>query len=181
MDFEVLYKLDFGSFQWQVLLIPISLIILGIYAIRLIKRYGFKHPMQVLGFFPDLNFSMFGKFFAFLFAFFGFIILIGLLVRIPIDLIERIKVKDKIENNDFKITEGRVEHFSSSSGLGNEYESFEINGVLFSFSNSEDFYGYSKTSTKGGIINSNGQYFRISYYYMDGRNIIFKIEGVKNH
>ena len=143
MDFEVLYRLDFGSFQWHVLLIPISLIILGVYATRLIKRQGFKHPMQALGFFPDLNLSLIRKFFTFIFAFFGFILLIVMLVQIPIGLIERRTVKEIIKNDNYKTIEGQVENFSPADNEDKRNESFEISGVRFSYSEFDDFYGYS--------------------------------------
>ncbi len=175
MEFEVLYQLEFGSFQWEIFIFPLIFIFLGFYALRIIKRYGFRHPMQSLGFFPNMDFTMFGKFFAFLFTFFGVIGLIGLLVTITIELTEQRKVKDIIENQDYIIVEGRVVNFSPSDSMDNVHKSFEISGVKFKYSD------YDYTLKKRGVIKSNGQYFRISYFFMDGENIIWKIEGIKNH
>jgi len=181
MEFEVLYNLKFSSFDLLFLLIPIGLIIIGLYAIRVINRYGFVHPMQSWGFYKNMDFSMFGKFFAFLFVFFGAIISIVMLIQIPSDLIEQRRVQEIIENKDYRIVEGKVANFSPYNNLDQRHESFEISGICFSYSDYDKIYGYSKTSKNGGIINSNGQYFRICYYSMDGHNIICKIEGVKNH
>ncbi len=104
-----------------------------------------------------------------------------MLVQIPIELIERRKVKEIIKNNYYKTIEGRIESFSPAYNRDQPNESFEISGVKFSYSEFDDIYGYSKTSIHGGIIDSTGQYLRISYYFMDGQNIICKIEGNKIH
>jgi len=181
MEFEVLYQFELGSFQWDIFIIPLIFIFLGFYALRIIKRYGFRHSLQSWGFFPNMDFTMLGKFFAFLFIFFGVIGLIGILVTVTIELTEQKMFKDIIENQDYMIVEGRVVNFSPIDSLNNLHESFTISEVKFTYSENDDFYGYSKIFKNGGVIKSNGQYLRINYYSVEGQNIICKIEGIKNH
>ncbi len=181
MKYDVLYEVEFGTLNWTIILIPLCLILIGLYAIKMIKKYGYEQPMQMYGVLSGTNYVWVAKFFSFTLTLFGFISLIGTLVMIPSKIIERKNIERIIHTQSFNMVEGYVENFLPSDSLKRNDESFEINGVRFRYSETDDFYGYSKIASNGGIINSNGEYYKLSYYIKRDNNIIIRIEGLRNH
>jgi uncharacterized membrane protein len=118
MEYDTLYIVDFEPINWFAFLIPLSLVLIGLYAIKMIRQYGFKHPMQKFGLFPNVNYIWIGKFFAFFFTLFGFILLIGMLVMIPKKILEKKEVMKILQTENYLQVEGYVEKFSPSDSFG---------------------------------------------------------------
>lgn len=79
-------------------------------------------------------------------------------------------------NGDYHIVEGYVENFDPMPRGGHKYETFEINGVKFGYSDYTLMIGYHNTKSHGGVITCNGQYFKIGYVCYGNENIIVYIE-----
>ena len=82
-------------------------------------------------------------------------------------------------NDDYEIVEGYVENFIPMPYEGHSYESFEINGVRFSYSDYNIGFGYNNTKSHGGVIEGNAQHLKIGYVVDNGENIIVYIEQLK--
>lgn len=76
-----------------------------------------------------------------------------------------------LKNNEYKIVEGRVNNFVPAPAEGHGMESFEVNGVPFSYSDYIITGGFNQTSSHGGPIKE-GMLVRIAY--KDG--VILKID-----
>jgi hypothetical protein len=93
------------------------------------------------------------------------------------------EIKNSIESGNVCIVEGEVCNFQSpsSSWKGHEIESFDINGITFSYAGDAN-YGYCKFRCDGGVIQGNGQKLRITYYVhtpTDEEKTICKIEAIQ--
>jgi len=83
-----------------------------------------------------------------------------------------------LDNDEVLIVEGEVENFSPYPELGHGSESFEINGVRFSYFN-ERTNGYHTTADRGGVITGNGQVLRIKYFVnAEGDTVILYIAQI---
>jgi len=84
------------------------------------------------------------------------------------------------KNGEYQIVEGYVENFDPMPSDGGKVESFDINGVHFSYSDYTVMTGYHNAKSKGGVITGDGQYLKIGYiYYNDSvGNIIVYIEEI---
>lgn len=82
-------------------------------------------------------------------------------------------------NDDYEIVEGYVENFDPMPYEGHKDESFEINGVKFSYSDYNITFGYNNAKSHGGVIEGNGQHLKIGYVINNGENIIVYIEQLK--
>ena len=82
---------------------------------------------------------------------------------------------------NYEIVEGFVEDFEPMPYEGKSKESFEINGVKFSYSDSIEICGYNNAKSHGGVIEGNGQHLKIGYIYYDSSygNIIVYIEQLE--
>ena len=82
------------------------------------------------------------------------------------------------KQGNYEIVEGYVENFTPVYRPGHNFESFDINGVSFSYSEHNIQPGYSNTISHGGVITGNGQHLKIGYVYYNGSygNIIVYIE-----
>ncbi len=81
---------------------------------------------------------------------------------------------------EYQIVEGYVENFDPMPYSGHADESFEINGVKFSYSDYNIHTGYNNTKSHGGVIKENGQHLKIGYVYLNETygNIIVYIEQI---
>ena len=77
--------------------------------------------------------------------------------------------------NHKTVAEGTITDFSTGQ---KGTESFYVNGVLFSYpTENGGLYGYANPKRDGfSVIDGNGQYVRLTYYYLNGVNNIVKIE-----
>ena len=80
-------------------------------------------------------------------------------------------------SGDYEIVEGYVENFDPMPPEGHKTESFDIEGVHFSYSDYSVMTGYHNAKSKGGVITGNGQHLKIGYIYYKGHgNVIVYIE-----
>lgn len=81
---------------------------------------------------------------------------------------------------EYEVVEGYVENFDPMPYEGHSNESFEINGIHFSYSDYEIHQGYHNAKSHGGVITGDGQYLKIGYvqWYSlsENRNVIIYIE-----
>ena len=73
------------------------------------------------------------------------------------------KIVGAYKHGDYEIVEGYVENFDPMPYEGHADESFEINGIYFSYSDYEIQQGYHNAKSHGGVISGDGQYLRIGY------------------
>lgn len=89
------------------------------------------------------------------------------------------KIVGAYNSGQYEVVEGYVENFVPMpyEGRGNK-ESFEINGVEFSYSDYESQQGYNNAKSHGGVVEGNGQHLKIGYIYYNKTygNIIVYIE-----
>lgn len=91
------------------------------------------------------------------------------------------KIAEEYEKGNYEIIDGVVENFVPMPYEGKSKESFEINGVKFSYSDSIEICGYNNAKSHGGVIEGNGQHLKIGYIYYDSSygNIIVYIEQLE--
>ena len=103
-----------------------------------------------------------------------------------IALIGQLDMYNKIvvaySQGEYQIVEGYVENFDPMPYSGHKNESFEINGVKFSYSDYNEHPGYNNAKSHGGVIEGNGQYLKIGYVYLNEAygNIIVYIEQISD-
>ena len=78
-------------------------------------------------------------------------------------------------NGDYTVVEGRVEHFVPMPYAGHAYERFEVEGILFEYSDFEVSPGFNNTSSHGGPIRE-GLPVRIAYTLTRPNRTILKLE-----
>ena len=91
----------------------------------------------------------------------------------------------QVIHGNYKSVEGYVENFTPASSGGEdqedmEEESFDINGVHFSYG--DKFikkFGYHLPSTQGGYIKRDGQYLKLGYITTEKGYVIVKIQERK--
>ena len=85
------------------------------------------------------------------------------------------------KKGEYMVVEGYVENFVPMPYEGKSDESFEINGVKFSYSDYEVQYGYNNSKSHGGVITGDGQHLKIGYVYYNNMygNIIVYIEEIR--
>ena len=104
-----------------------------------------------------------------------------LILTIVISLFQVHMYKETVgayESGNYEIVEGYVENFIAMPYEGHSDESFEINGVKFSYSDYSVQPGYNNTMSHGGVITGDGQHLKIGYIYYNNTygNIIVYIE-----
>lgn len=155
--YEVSYQFDF------VAVIPLlMLIIIALIPVLEKKRYGRTMPVG-------------GK--IFLTVIWCFVLAITVFTgKYQLDMYHT--VTNAYKSGEYQIVEGYVENFDPMPPEGRKVESFDINGVHFSYSDRVIMTGYHEPQYKGGVITGDGQYLKIGYIYVDGRlgNIIVYIE-----
>lgn len=85
------------------------------------------------------------------------------------------------KKGEYMVVEGYVENFVPMPYEGKSDESFEINGVKFSYSDYVVQYGYNNSKSHGGVITGDGQHLKIGYVYYNNKygNIIVYIEEIR--
>ena len=111
------------------------------------------------------------------FAFCFLLVFNGLSIASSIDRYKNIGKQYGMGN--YEIVEGVVENFVPMPYEGNGYESFEINGVEFSYSDYVINGGYNNARSHFGVIEGNGQQLKIGYIYYNEENIIVYIEQLE--
>ena len=88
------------------------------------------------------------------------------------------KIVKAYEQGNYQIVEGYVENFDPMPYGGHKQESFDINGVSFSYSDFSVRPGYHNAKSHGGVITGNGQHLKIGYVFYNSAegNVIVYIE-----
>ena len=90
------------------------------------------------------------------------------------------KVVGAYRCGEYEVVEGYVENFDPMPYEGHSNESFEINGVYFSYSDYAIQQGYHNAKSHGGVISGDGQYLKIGYVqpypFSRNDNVIVYIE-----
>lgn len=89
------------------------------------------------------------------------------------------KIAKQYEVGNYEIVEGFVEDFEPMPYDGHGNESFEINGVKFSYSDYINICGYNNAKSHGGVIEGNGQHLKIGYISYNKMNVIVYIEQLE--
>ncbi len=109
----------------------------------------------------------------------SFVVILGVIV-LSDHIIDYQSKKQLLESNDVCFVEGYTEKYHAMPLEGHDVESFEINGVLFKYTNFEIVNGYNSPAVYGGVITDNGQYLKIKYITDDfGNNTILYIAEIK--
>ena len=82
------------------------------------------------------------------------------------------------EKGNYKTVAGEVENFCPMPYEGHGEESFDINGIYFSYSDFVVQQGYHNAKSHGGVISGDGQLLKIGYVEKNQENIIVYIEEV---
>ena len=82
------------------------------------------------------------------------------------------------EEGRYQTIVGEIEKFTTTTPEGKGYETFEIDGVYFSYSDHIIHQGYRNSKTFGGVIKGDGQQLKIGYIKKNGENIIVYIEEI---
>lgn len=87
------------------------------------------------------------------------------------------KIVGAYNRGEYRTVEGYVENFHP---MRKSYETFDINGVEFSYSDYNLHKGYNNTKSHGGVITGDGQHLKIRYVYFNetSGNIILYIEEI---
>lgn len=107
----------------------------------------------------------------------GFLLMITVLMGFS-TVLEYKAVVGAYESGEYEVAEGYVENFVPMPSEGMD-ESFEINGVKFSYSDNRITFGYNNANSHGGVIEGNGQHLKIGYVVINGQNTIVYIEQLK--
>ncbi len=91
------------------------------------------------------------------------------------------EIVGQIEKGDIHIEEGVISNYKpiDTSNHGS-FESFVLNGIKFTYSDYHRIAGYHHACENGGVICTEGQEIRLSYYTKKGLNYIVKIETITN-
>ena len=158
---EVLYEVSF-RFEPQLFVPLIMLIAIPLWPIREKRIYGKTTPASIK---------------IMLTVMWCIVLVVTILAgRQQYDLYRT--VTDAYKSGQYQIVEGYVENFDPMPPEGHKVESFDINGVHFSYSDNKTMTGYHNAKCNGGVITGNGQYLRIGYIYYDSGfgNVIVYIE-----
>lgn len=102
----------------------------------------------------------------------------GIVITSQIDMYQNIVVA--YEEGRYMTVEGYVEDFIPMPAQGHATETFQINGIPFSYSDNSALQGYNNTKVFGGVISGNGQHLKIRYIYYEpwDCNVIVYIEEI---
>ena len=158
---KVLYE---ATFEWNSLYYDAGIIFVVALVFFLIyrkKRFDLPTGMQVFWFFS------------------GFFAAGALIIQIIMG-ISALKDYQQVvvayEEGNYKTVVGEVEEFTTLTPQGKGYETFEINGVDFSYSDFIIHQGYRNSRTFGGVVEGDGQRLKIGYIEKNDENIIVYIE-----
>jgi hypothetical protein len=144
------------NFHW---LISVPFILIGVglilYEIRIEKQY----------FSPKI---VFGLIFALFASYWGY--------EVGHSQIESYNsVRKTLREKTYLTVSGDIENFDPMPAGGHKYESFEVKGVRFEYSDFEIIEGFHNTCSHGGPICENGQIVEINYVTINNRNFIIKL------
>ena len=160
---KILYE---ATFEWHSMYYGagiVFVIALIFYLCNRKKRFELDTKMQVIWFFSGL-------------------IAAGALIAQIIMGVSAVKDYQQVvvayEEGNYKTVAGEVENFCPMPYAGHGEESFEINGIYFSYSDFIIQQGYHNAKSHGGVISADGQLLKIGYVEKNNENIIVYIEEI---
>ena len=166
----VLYEAT-SKFDFSILSIPLILILfMSVFPFIIKKSYEGKDIKLNMEFVK--SFCLVGIVFAVVFSLVVLIIQVNMYNKTVV----------AYSKGEYQIVEGYVENFNPMPYEGHARESFEINGVVFEYSDYKIQPGYNNTKSHGGVIKENGQHLKIGYVYLNEThgNIIVYIEQISD-
>ena len=167
---NILYEAS-SKFDFSILILPIIMIIFALLFPLFVKK-SFENKNQ------KLNIS--------LVRIVCLIFIVNIILWSAIVIIAQLRMYDKTvgayTRGEYQIVEGYVENFDPMPYEGHKNESFEINGVQFSYSDYNIHPGYNNAKSHGGVIEGNNQHLKIGYVYINKTygNIIVYIEQISD-
>ena len=159
--YEVSYRLDRGTVIPFVMVLVILFLFVGeVRTIRCEKTIrGHKVNLFIYSFGLVLS-----------------LLVCGIVITSQIDMYENIVAA--YEEGRYVTVEGYVEDFTPMPAEGHAHETFQINGILFDYSDNTALQGYNNTKVYGGVISGNGQHLKVRYIYYEpwDCNVIVYIE-----
>ena len=163
---NILYEAQ-TTFQFDYFQVGVNVILLAFTGTIFVKCRGEKYK--------DTVYEVVKVISAFAFCF--LLLVNGLSIINSIDRYKNIGKQYGLGN--YKIVEGVVENFVPMPYEGHSEESFEINGVEFSYSDYKINGGYNNARSHFGVIEGDGQHLKIGYVYYKSENIIVYIEQLE--
>ena len=102
-------------------------------------------------------------------------------VSFIINLYETNIVISEYENGKYNIVEGKVENLRPMAYGGHGNESFDIDGIEFSYSDYAPKTGYYQSKSHGGVITHEGQNLKIGYVPINNGNRIVYIAEISDN
>ena len=173
---QVLYEASF-KFNFTIFA-PLLIMAFGFIVCSLIKGNSWDslramNPWQTKWFKTKETYDKYVKFFFRLFLVSG-VLFFALDIFVSVNQYQ--KTVGAYRRGEYEIVEGYVEHFETGPwGQGGD-ESFEIDGVQFSYSNVHTTQGYNRPKAQGGVITGDGQHLKIGYVLLnkyDGNVIVY--------
>ena len=159
--YEVTYRIDRGTIIPFVMVIGLLCFLVG--EIRTIRR-----KKAIKGHKLNLFICSFGLVVT--------LLVCGIEITSQMDMYQNIVAA--YEEGRYATVEGYVEDFTPMPAEGHAHETFQINGILFDYSDNTALQGYNKTKVYGGVISGNGQHLKVRYIYYEpwDCNVIVYIE-----
>lgn len=164
MHYQTVFEVTDKNFSFMSC-IPLVFTVWSIVVIWLNKKFGKDKSKSKAGF-------------RILWIVFGLSLGISLLV-IPISMKNQFQIKREYQRGNYTTIEGQITNFDPMPEEGHKHESFTLNGIHFEYSDFEPLYGFNNSASHGGPIRENGQQVRLGYVTELKRNIIVKIEVLK--
>lgn len=155
-EYEVLYSIGYYGFKFHWLFLALFAASIGLIAIE----FQIKVKKSRLGFA-----SSFG----------GFFLIWSLLLAYTL-FSQYFSIVISSLTKNYQIVEGETDKFDPMPYTGRKAESFEVNSVLFKYSDFDGSEGFNTSCSHGGPICGNGQKVRITYMDLNNRNVILKLE-----
>ncbi|MBC7721654.1 MAG: hypothetical protein H7068_06480 [Pedobacter sp.] len=168
-DLKLVYDFADRFPRIEVILFPLVFVAIGL-AIFYYHKKGVTENERLKTNISNREYGMvFGIFFASIASLFSTFV-------ISINLNEYFKTKKNYDNKEYKIIEGKVQHYHPMPEGGHDSEHFDVKEIYFEYSDSDiSDYGYNNATSNGGAIKEN-LYIRITYFNNGDKNVILKLE-----
>lgn len=162
VEWVTVYDFSDESYRYGLMVMPVIMTVFGCglaFLARIKLSKGFRQVFIVV--------------FGMIFASFSFVI--GGLT-LGQDITNYHESKEVYKNQRYEVIEGIVENFKPMPIAGHQHESFTVNGITFSYADSDwRYYGFHTTKVHGGPIEA-GLMVRLSYYQAKGQKVILRVE-----
>ena len=166
MEYKVVYEYAFPGTN-LIHIIPLTLFALLGFGVAYYLRRKFK------------SFSLgrqYNLFVAYVVGGVASLIMFLTLLKAPSIIREEKQFKELVATESYDVVVGKTADYALNEYSGQFFESFNVGGINFEYSDYVSKLGFHKTAKSGGPINGNGLQVRISYVSRDSINFILKLE-----